>query len=51
MSSVPQHLQHLTSADFAADGAFRPSMLVGGMDRFVGNALHRWEIDGATVSH
>lgn len=38
-------------AAFMADGAFRLSIPIEKMDQFIGNTLHRWEIDGETVSH
>ncbi|MBE0691985.1 MAG: hypothetical protein IH590_02635 [Aquamicrobium sp.] len=38
-------------AAFMADGAFRLSIPIQKMDQFIGNTLHRWEIDGETVSH
>ena len=38
-------------AAFTADGVLRPSGPVGRMDHFIANALHRWEVDGDTLSH
>ena len=38
-------------AAFAAGGVLRLSVPVGRMDQFIGNALHRWEADGDSVSH
>mgnify|MGYP000857958385 CR=1 FL=1 len=38
-------------AAFTADGVLRLSVPVGRMDQFIGNALHRWEVDGDTLSH
>lgn len=38
-------------AAFMTDGAFRVSIPIDKMDQFIGNTLHRWEIDGEAVSH
>ncbi|MDW6026679.1 hypothetical protein SAZ10_33500 [Mesorhizobium sp. BAC0120] len=38
-------------AAFTADGVLRLSVPIGRMDQFIGNALHRWEVDGGTLSH
>jgi hypothetical protein len=38
-------------AAFTTDGVLRLSVPVGRMEQFIGTALHRWEIDGGSLSH
>lgn len=38
-------------AAFRADGVLRPSVPVGRMDPFIGNALHGWKVDGDALFH